>query len=90
MSDGRVFLAVAALICLGVFVNGIRFARMTGNPWAGKKLFGQDVQGAELSVNRVRMIGWFQAIFAPIFFLFLAALAFGLLGPVEGIETIKL
>lgn len=89
MSDGRIFLAIAGVICLGVFLNGLRFAWMTSNPWAGRKLFGQDVQGSDLSVNRVRLIGRIQTIAAPIFFLFFAALVFGLLGPVDGIQTIK-
>ncbi|MFL9840545.1 hypothetical protein ABS767_06175 [Sphingomonas sp. ST-64] len=90
MTDGRIFLALSGLMCLGVFLNGVRFARMTRNPWAGMKLFGQDVQGSDLSVERVRLLGWLQAIAAPLIFVFFAALAFGLLGPVEGIETIQL
>ena len=89
MTDGRLFLAIAGLICLGVFLNGIRFARMTRNPWAGKKLFGMDVEGADLPVSRVRLFGFVQVIAAPLFVLFFAALCFGLLGPVEGINPIR-
>ena len=89
MTDGRIFLAIAGLVCLGVFLNGLRFARQTSNPWAGKKLFGTDVGGSELSVAQVRRIGLVQMIGAPIFFLFFAALCFGLLGPVDGITPIQ-
>jgi len=89
MTDGRLFLAIAGLICLGVLLNGIRFARMTRNPWAGKKLFGFDVEGSELPIGRVRLIGLVQAVAAPLFFLFFAALCFGLLGPVDGIAPIR-
>ena len=90
MTDARIMLAIAAVICAGVFLNGLRFSRMDRNPWAGKSILGMPVQGAEMSVSQVNLIGRMQMIFAPLFFLFFAALCFGLLGPVDGIKTISL
>ena len=63
------FLALVGLITVGLFLNGMRFARMTHNPWAGKKILGQPVQGHDLPVERVRLIGKVQMIGAAAFFL---------------------
>ncbi|HAF42060.1 MAG TPA: hypothetical protein DCG90_09905 [Sphingobium sp.] len=90
MTDGRVFLSIVAVIALGVFVNGLRFARMTSNPFVGRRLFGMPMEGSELPIGRLNLIGKIQMIFAPLFLGFACALTFGFLGPVEGIETIKL
>ena len=90
MTDGWVFLLITALIAVGVFFNGMRFLRMKANPFVGRKLFGQPIEGMELSVWKLRWIGKLQVIFAPLFLLFAIALAFGLLGPVEGINVIKI
>ena len=83
-------LAVAAVICAGVFLNGLRFSRMDRNPWAGKSVFGTPVQGADMPVSKVNLIGRIQMIFAPLFLLLFAAICFGLLGPVDGLKTISL
>ena len=88
MTDGRTFLGIAALICVGVFLNGLRFARMTRNPWEGKRLFGQPVSGSEMPIERVNLLGKLLMVAAPIFLLFFAALCLGFFGPVEGIQTI--
>jgi len=88
--DGRIFLALAALISAGLFLNGLDLARVTANPFAGKRLLGVPIEGSDLSVERVRLIGRAQMIAAPLFLLFFAALSFGLFGPVHGINTIKL
>ena len=78
------FLLLIGLICVGVFLNGVRFARMTHNPWAGKSIFGLPVQGHDLPVERVRLIGKLQMIFAPLFFLVMSALMLtGKIGPLE-------
>jgi hypothetical protein len=77
------FLPVAALICVGVFLNGLRFARMTPNPWAGKSLLGQPIEGHDMPVERVRLIGKLQMIAAPVMLLFFVLLTTGVLGPVE-------
>ena len=76
-------LALVALICVGVFLNGLRFARMTENPWVGKSIFGQPVQGGDLPIERVNLIGKVQMIFAPVFFVLFAAIISGLFGPVD-------
>jgi hypothetical protein len=78
------FLAIVGLIGLGVFLNGLRFARMTHNPWAGKTMLGQPVQGHDLPVERVRLIGKVQMVFAPLFLLLVAYLVLtGKIGPME-------
>ena len=48
------------------------------------------MEGSELPIGRLNLIGKIQMIFAPLFLGFACALTFGFLGPVEGIETIKL
>ena len=88
MSSGWILFGVATFICLGVFLNGVRFARMTSNPFAGKRIGPFPVEGSEMSVSSIRLIGRLQMIAAPTFWLIFSALAFGLLGPVEGIQTI--
>ena len=89
MANGWTFLGIVALISFGVFLNGLRFARMTANPFAGRKVFGQDIEGAQLSRRQINWIGRIQMIFAPVFFLLTAIVMFGLFGPVEGVEIIK-
>ncbi|MGJ3648978.1 hypothetical protein ACLB0R_10955 [Sphingomonas sp. GlSt437] len=90
MTDGRLFLAIAAVICIGVFLNGLRFYRMNRNPWSGKSIMGIPVEGGDLSRARVRRLGLGQMIAAPLMLILFIALCFGLLGPVQGIQTIKL
>lgn len=87
--SGALFLGVSALVCAGVFLNGLRFARMTRNPWAGRTVFGQPVRGADMSLEQVRRIGLLFMAAAPLFLILAAALAFGLLGP-SNITPIKL
>lgn len=90
VTDGRIILVIVALICAGVFLNGLRFSQMDRNPWAGKSVFGMPVQGADMPVSRVNLIGRVQMIFAPLFFLLFAAICLGLFGSVDGIKTISL
>lgn len=87
--SGWIFLGIAALICLGSFLNGLRFARATENPLAGKSLFGLPVRGSDTPVEKLRFMGLIFMITAPLFLLLVAALCFGLFGPVDGIETIS-
>ncbi|HEX8642620.1 MAG TPA: hypothetical protein VF702_01760 [Allosphingosinicella sp.] len=68
MTDGRIFLAFTALVCLALFLVGLRSSRTPGE----------------------RRIGRIMMIWAPLFLLIVAALCFGLFGPVDGIETIDL
>ncbi|CAN5462672.1 hypothetical protein BH10PSE14_BH10PSE14_42980 [soil metagenome] len=88
MADGRLFLGISTLICIGAFLNGRRFARMTKNPWANRRILGLPVSGSELPIERVRLIGRINMIGAPVFWLIVAAMCFGLLGPVDGVATI--
>lgn len=88
--SGWLFLGIATVMCLGVFLNGMRFAYVTANPWAGKRLFGMPVEGSEMSVAQVRRLGRLQMLLAPAIWLLFVAFCFGLLGPVDGIETIDL
>lgn len=90
MVDGRIFLGLVSFICIGVFLNGLRFSRMTKNPWAGKSILGQPVEGGDMPIERIKGIGRLQMIAAPLFWLFFIALSFGLLGPVNGITLINL
>ena len=77
------FLVIVSLICVGVFLNGVRFARMDRNPWAGRTMFGQPVSGHDLPIKKVKMLGRIQMIAAPIFFLIFAAMIGGMFGPVD-------
>lgn len=89
MIDGRIFLALATVMSLGLFLNGWRFSRMTQNPWVGRRLLWQDVGGGDLPIEQVRRFGRIQMIAAPIFLLFFAALAFGMFGSVQGIDVLR-
>lgn len=90
MTDGWLFLAISTAICVGVFLNGLRFSRMTQNPWSAKTIAGLPVSGSEIPIARIRMIGVIQMIFASLFLFFMIALCFGLFGPVQGITIIQL
>lgn len=85
-----IFLALIGLICAGVFLNGVRFARMAHNPWAGKTMLGQPVQGHDLPVERVRLIGKVQMVVAPLFLLLMGYLVLsGKIGPLYGPEWLS-
>ncbi len=91
--SGSIFLAVAALMSLGVFLNGLRFMRMSED----RLLDGRTqiempsfLARGRSPVARARLAGRISMIFAPLFLLLVAALCFGLFGPVQGLETIKL
>ena len=71
-ADVVVFASVAVFMTVCVFLNGWRFARMTSNPFAGRTLFGQPIQGAELTVEQINRIGQFQMIAAPLMLVFFA------------------
>ena len=87
--NGWIFLGIVTLICVGAFLNGVRFVRTTENPWTGKQLFGMPVSGSDWPIEKVRRMGLLFMIAAPLFLLLTAALCFGLLGPIEGIQTIQ-
>jgi hypothetical protein len=88
VTDGRLFLAITSAICVGVFLNGLRFFRMDRNPWHGKTIVGFPLKGGDMPIARVRLLGIIQMIAASFMLIFFTALCFGLLGPVQGIKTI--
>ena len=90
MTNGWLFLGITALICVGVFLNGVRFSRKTVNPFVGRRLGSVPVGGHELTLAQLQRFGRLQMIAAPVFLLFFTALAFGLFGPVDGIQTIQI
>jgi hypothetical protein len=84
MTSGWTMLAIGTLICIGLFANGVRFARKTrsiGRVWP---------EGGRPGQPSPRQIGRIFMIAAPLFWLFWAAMCFGLLGPIENIQTIQL
>ena len=87
--SGWLALGLSTLICGGLFLSGLRFARMDRNPWAGRRLLGMPIRGSHWSVGQVRLMGRFFMIFAPLFWALFAAMCFGLLGLVRGIDPIS-
>jgi len=86
--SGTLLLTVVTFICIGSFLNGLRFMRMRTNPWADRIVFGQPVSGGDWSMVQIKRFGLAQMVAAPIFWLFAAALSFGML-PAEGIHPIR-
>jgi hypothetical protein len=71
-------LSIIPLMSLALFFNGLRFARMATNSWAGKSFLGQPIEGGEMPIERVRLLGKVQMAAAPVFFLlFAGAILFG-------------
>lgn len=89
MVSGWIFLGITTLICIGAFLNGVRFSRMTSDIFDKKGLFGLQVEGFEMSLENLRRFGRLQMIFAPLFLFIVALMVFGFFGPVDGIQTIK-
>ena len=93
MTDGRIFLGIAAIICVLAFLNGLRFARMSAERVdAGRlqlELPGFLARGRS-PLAQVQLFGRIQMIAAPLMLLFFIALTFGLFGPVSGIQTIQI
>ncbi len=77
--NGWLFLAIVSLITLAVFLNGLRFSRMTKSPFAS----------AGMTPKQLQRAGKFQMLAAPILWLLFALMIFGVFGPVEGVSTIK-
>jgi hypothetical protein len=92
MTDAALLLASAGLICLGTFLNGIRFARMSEEKirsrWTQIEMPRLLRKGRSVA-EQFQLIGRILMIAAPLFFLFSAALCFGLLGPVDGMTPIR-
>lgn len=91
--SGALFLGIAALMSLGVFLNGRRFSRLTEEKLLDGRTQIEMLPGmarGRTRLEQARLVGRVQMIAAPLFLLLVAALCFGLLGPVDGIETIEL
>ena len=78
MNSGWIFLSVSTLISVFMFFHGRRYARMTENPLANRRILGLPIQGSDMPVSQVRFLGRVCMIFAPIFWLMVAAVSFGL------------
>ncbi len=92
MNDGRIFLGVTALICLGAFLIGLRFSRMSEETILSGRLqmeLPSFLMRGRTLVEQVHLFGRIMMIVAPVFLLFFSALSFGFFGPVEGIKTIR-
>jgi hypothetical protein len=88
--SGWLFLGIVALISFGVFANGMRFSRMSEDRLGGVQLeMPSFLAKGRTRVEQTRLFGRISMIAAPLFLVLVAALCFGLFGPVDGIETIK-
>jgi hypothetical protein len=82
--SGVLFLAIIALVCIGDFLIGLWFVRMSARP------LNELPAGVRASSpEQLARIGRLFMIAAPIFFLVMAAVCFGLFGPVGGITPIR-
>jgi|GEM_PF-884468 len=88
MTDGRLLLGIATLLCAASFANGVRLVRMAENPLPKKLLFGMPMQGSDMPVDKMRRLGLVFMVVAPLAWLFFVALCFGLFGPVQNIRII--
>lgn len=89
MHDGLTIWAIGCLISLGLFLNGVRFARMDKPPFRSIGWFGRTVVDPSESKAKTNLIGRLFMIVAPIFAMLWTLLAFGALGPVDGMPPIK-
>ena len=89
--SGWLFLGIVALISIGVFFNGLRFSRMSDDRLGGVQLeIPSFLANGRTPAEQTRLVGRISMVVAPLLLLLFAALCFGLFGPVDGIETIKL
>jgi hypothetical protein len=82
MISGWMMLGLTTLICMGLFANGVRFARLR-EPFANLPEGGR----AQLAL---RLYGRLAMVTAPILWLFFAAVCFGLFGPSHNFQPIQL
>jgi hypothetical protein len=90
MADGKIMWVIGALICVGVFLNGLRFSRMKKSSFKSVSWFSKAIDDPGEMLKKINLIGKIQMIFAPLFLIFWTLILFEVLGPVEGIQTIKL
>lgn len=82
MISGWTMWAIGTLVCLAAFANGVRFARKPADTF--------DRLPGGRAAPSPQMIGRLFLIAAPLFWLLWTAICFGLLGPVQNIQTIQL
>jgi hypothetical protein len=88
MVDGRLFLGMVTLLDIAVFLNGVRFLRMAGQPPAERRILGLPAQSSHLPAERLRLFGRLQMLAAPLAWLFFVALCLGMLGPIRGVTLL--
>lgn len=88
--SGWIFLGITTLISVGLFLNGLRLARATENPLAKRRIGGLAVRGGDMSLAQVHRMGLLLMVAAPVSWLVVASLCFGVFGPLKGLVTIKL
>jgi hypothetical protein len=82
MTNGWTLWAIGTLICIGLFANGVRFARYPAS--------NVELMPGRRTAPSPRVIGRIFLAAAPLFWLLWTAVCFGLLGPVQNIQTIQL
>ncbi len=90
MASGMTTWLIGIAIGVVLFLNGVRFSRMEKSPFGSIRWFGKAVDDPVEMKAKVNLIGKIQMIFGPLFLIFWTLLSFGVLGPVEGMQTIKL
>ena len=83
MTSGWSMLAFGTVICLGLFAHAIRMVRRPDR-------MAERMPGGAGRAPSLRNIGRLFLVAAPLFWLFWAALCFGLLGPLRNIQPIQL
>jgi hypothetical protein len=89
MDDGLTVWAIGCLVCVGNFLVGLRFARMEKMPFRSIEWFGRTISDPVEVRAKVNLLGRFFMLGAPLFLMLWTALAFGVLGSVEGMPPIN-
>ena len=89
MMSGWFIFGPTLIASLMVFLYGRRLSRATVNPFAGKRMLGLPMKNSHLSAEQIRWVGRLFILVAVLMLLPAAALSFGLVGPVSGIEPIE-
>jgi hypothetical protein len=89
MDDGLTMWAIGCAISVGVFLNGVRFARMDKVPFKTINWFGRTVADPSEIKAKTNFIGRMFMIVAPLFAILWTLLAFGVLGPVDGMPALN-
>ena len=82
--SGWILLTIGLIVSATDFLVGAYLARLTPDK------LQRNADGSVRSPEQAHRVGRLLMIVSPLFFLVLAALAFGLFGPIGGIETISL